>query len=75
MEKILKEIQELKTQQIMFNNLMLENGKQNEMIFTVLKELLTELREEKGKDGLKDVFKDILIKLDILIEKLNELEV
>lgn len=74
MEEILQEIQELKTQQLAFNNLMLENGKQNEMIFAVLKELLSELREEKGKDGLKDVVENILVKLDVLIEKLDGFE-
>jgi DNA replication protein DnaC len=74
MEKILKEIEELKTRQLTFNNLMLENGKQNEMIFVVLKELLSELREEKEKGSLKEVIENILKKLDILIEKLDELE-
>lgn len=74
MEEILQEIQELKTQQLAFNNLMLENGKQNEMILVVLKELLSELGEEKGKDGLKDVVENILAKLDVLIEKLNDPE-
>lgn len=74
MEKILKEIQELKIQQLAFNNLMLENGKQNEMIFTVLKELLLELREEKKKGGLQEIIESILLKLDVLIGKLDELE-
>jgi hypothetical protein len=74
MEEILQEIKELKTQQLAFNNMMLENGKQNEMIFVVLKELLSELREEKGKDGLKDAIENILAKLEVLIGKLDELE-
>lgn len=74
MEEILQEIKELKTQQLAFNNMMLENGKQNEMIFVVLKELLSELREEKGKDSLKDAIENILAKLEVLIGKLDELE-
>ncbi len=74
MEKILKEIQELKTQQLTFNNLMLENGKGNEMILVVLKELLSELREEKSKGGLEKTIESILVKLDVLIGKLDVLE-
>lgn len=74
MEKILKEIQELKTQQLAFNSLILENGKQNEMIFVILKELLSELREEKEKGSLKEVIDNILRKLDVLIGKLDALE-
>jgi hypothetical protein len=74
MNEILQEIQELKTQQLAFNNMMLENGKQNEMIFAVLKELLSELQKEKGKDGLKEVVENILVKLDVLIGKLDGVE-
>ena len=40
MEEILKEIQTRKIQQFVFNNLMIENGKQSEMLYVVLKELL-----------------------------------
>lgn len=74
MEKFFKEIQELKTQQLAFNNMILENGKQNELILMVLKELLSELREEKEKGSLKEVIENILLKLDVLIGKLDELE-
>ena len=71
MEKILKEIQALKTQQLSFNNMMLENGKQNELIFVVLKELLSELKEGKEKGGLVEIIESILVKLDVLIGKLD----
>ena len=54
MEEILKEIRALKTQQFAFNNLILENGKQNDIIYVVLKELLSELREEKKKVEWKE---------------------
>ena len=74
MEEILKEIQALKTQQFAFNNLMLENGKQNDLVYVILKELLFELREEKKKGGLEEIIESILMKLDILIEKLDRLE-
>ena len=72
MEEILEEIQILKTQQLAFNNLMIENGKQNDMIFVVLKELLSELREEKKNGGVVEIIESILLKLDVLIEKLDE---
>ena len=71
MDEILKEIRELKTEQMAFNNLMLENGKQNEMIFVVLKELLVELKEEKKNGGLEDIIEGILCKLDVLIGRLD----
>ena len=74
MNEVLKEIHEIKTQQLAFNNSMLENGKQNEMILIVLKELLSELREEKEKGSLKEVVENILKKLDVLIGKLDELQ-
>ena len=74
MEEILKEIQVLKAQQLAFNNLMLENGKQNDIIYVVLKELLSELREEKKKSGLEDIVESILLKLDVLIGKLDQIE-
>ncbi len=74
MEEVLKEIQELKTQQFAFNNLMIENGKQSEMLYIVLKELLSELREEKKKGGLEDIIENILLKLDVLIGKLDGIE-
>ncbi len=74
MEEILKEIQALKTQQLVFNNLMLENGKQNDIIYVVLKELLSELRDEKKKGGLEKIIESILLKLDVLIGKLDVLE-
>jgi len=74
MEKILKEIQALKTQQLSFNNMMLENEKQNELIFVVLKELLLELKEEKEKDGLNKIIEGILLKLDVLMMKLDDIE-
>ena len=74
MEEILKEIQALKTQQLAFNNLMLENGKQNDIIYVVLKELLSELREEKKKGGLEEIIESILLKLNLLIEKLDGIE-
>ena len=70
MEKILKEIQILKTQQLSFNNMMIETGKQNEMILVVLKELLSDLREENNKGGLEEMLESILKKLDALIGKL-----
>lgn len=71
MEEILQEIHEFKTQQLAFNNLMLENSKQNEMILIVLKELLKELQEEKAQEGFRDVVENILVKLDVLIEKFD----
>jgi hypothetical protein len=74
MDEILKEIREFKTQQLVFSNLMLENGKQNEMILVVLKELLSELMKEKENGSLKEVIEDILVKLDVLIEKLDKFE-
>ncbi len=74
MEEILKEIQTLKTQQFTFNNLMIENGKQSEMLYLVLKELLSELREEKKKGGLEEIIESILLKLDVLIGKLDGFE-
>lgn len=74
MNEVLKEIHEIKTQQLAFHNMMLENGKQNEMILAVLKELLSELREEKEKGSLKEVVENILKKLDVLIGKLDELQ-
>ena len=74
MEEILKEILALKTQQLAFNNLMLENGKQNDIIYVVLKELLSELREEKKKGGLEEIIESILMKLDVLIVKLDNLK-
>lgn len=74
MEEILKEIQALKTQQFAFNNLMLENGKQKDLIYVVLKELLLELREEKKKGGLEEIIESILLKLDVLIVKLDKVE-
>jgi len=74
MEEILKEIKALKTQQFAFNNLMIDNGKQNDMIYVVLKELLLELKEEKKKDGLNQIMESILLKLDVLIGKLDEIE-
>lgn len=74
MEQILKEIQALKTQQFAFNNLMLENGKQNDLVYVVLKELLFELREEKKKGGLEEIIESMLRKLDILIGKLDNIE-
>jgi hypothetical protein len=73
MEKILKEIQALKTQQLSFNNMMLENEKQNELIFVVLNELLSELKEEKEKGGLEEIIESILLKLDVLIVKLENI--
>ena len=74
MEEILKEIQALKTRQLAFNNLILENGKQNDMIYVILRELLLELREEKKKAGLKEIIESILLKLDVLIGKLDGIE-
>ena len=74
MDEILKEIQALKIQQLAFNNLMLENGKQNDMIYVILRELLLELREEKKKAGLKEIIESILLKLDVLIGKLDGIE-
>ncbi len=74
MEEILKEIRALKTQQFAFNNLILENGKQNDLIYVVLKELLLELREEKKKGGLEEIIESILLKLDVLIGKLDDFE-
>jgi len=74
MEEILKEILALKTQQLAFNNLILENGKQNDMIYVILRELLLELREEKKKAGLKEIIESILLKLDVLIGKLDGIE-
>ncbi|MCF6243877.1 MAG: hypothetical protein L3J43_02440 [Sulfurovum sp.] len=71
MEEILKEIQAVKTQQLAFNNLMIENGKQGDLIYVVLKELLLELREEKKKSGLNEIMEKILLKLDVLIGKLD----
>jgi len=73
MEELLKEIQLIKTQQFAFNNLMLESTKQNDMVYVVLKELLLELREEKKKDGLNKIMEGILLKLDVLIGKLDEI--
>jgi len=72
MEEILKEIKTLKTQQFAFNNLMIDNGKQNDMICVVLKELLLELKEEKKKDGLNKIMESVLLKLDVLIVKLDD---
>ena len=73
MDEIIREIQELKIQQIEFNNLMLENGKQNEMIFVVLRDLLSELRgakeQEQGRE--EEILEGILEKLEVLIEKLD----
>jgi len=71
MEEILKEIQSLKTQQFAFNNLIIDNVKQNDMIYVVLKELLIELKEEKKKGGLEKIIEGILLKLDVLIGKLD----
>ena len=74
MEEILREIQVLKTQQLAFNNLMLENGKQSDLVYVILKELLSELREEKKKGGLEEIIENILLKLDVLIGKLDGIE-
>ena len=71
MNEILKEIQELKIQQIALSNLMIEQGKQNEMVLTVLKNLLSELIEEQEKSKEEEVLEGILEKLEILIEKLD----
>jgi len=73
MDEIIREIQELKIQQIEFNNLMLENGKQNEMIFVVLRDLLSELRgaKEKEQGREEEILEGILEKLEVLIEKLD----
>ena len=73
MDEIIREIQELKMQQIAFNNLMLENGKQNEMVFVVLKELLTELRKEKEQGREEEILEGILERLEVLIEKLDSI--
>ncbi len=75
MEEIIEEIQALKIQQLAFNNLMLENGKQNDIIYVVLKELLSELREEKKKGGLEEIIESILLKLDVLIVKLDGFQI
>jgi len=40
----------------------------------VLKELLSELREEKKKGGLEEIIESILLKLDVLIGKLDDIE-
>jgi hypothetical protein len=72
MEEILKEIQTIKTQQLAFNNRIIENGKQNEMILVVLRELLSDLREEdKEKGGQEEIIEGILMRLDVLIDKLD----
>ncbi|OQX75568.1 MAG: hypothetical protein B6D54_05645 [Epsilonproteobacteria bacterium 4484_65] len=66
MDELLKEIQELKTEQMAFNNLLFESGKQNEMIFVVLKELLAELREGKSSGELEEILGGILEGLEVL---------
>ena len=71
MDDILKEIQELKRQQIAFNNLMIETRKQNDMIFVILRDLLSELRGAKEKSSEEEVLEGILERLEVLIEKLN----
>jgi hypothetical protein len=75
MEEILKEIQTIKTQQLAFNNRIIENGKQNEMILVVLRELLSDLREEdKEKGGQEEIIEGILMRLDVLIGKLDSIQ-
>ena len=74
MEKLLKEIQTIKTQQLSFNNLMIENTKQSEIIHIVLRELLMELKAEKKEDGLQKVMENIMLKLDVLIGKLDNIK-
>jgi len=71
MDDILKEIQELKRQQIAFNNLMIEAGKQNDMVFVILRDLLSELRGAKEKSSEEEVLEGVLERLEVLIEKLN----
>ena len=71
MEKLLKEIETIKTQQFAFNNLMIENTKQSEIIHVVLRELLMELKAEKKEDELQKVMENIMLKLDVLIGKLD----
>ena len=73
MEEILQEIRGMKTQQLAFNNLIVENGKQNEMILTVLREMLSEL-QNKEQDSLDEAIEKILGKLDVLIVKLSGLK-
>jgi len=74
MKDILKEIETIKTQQFAFNNLMVENTKQSEIIHVVLKELLIELRKEKKKGRAEEIIESILLKLDIMIGKLDKLK-
>jgi len=74
MDSILQEIQAIKTQQLSLSNSVIENGKQNEMILAVLKELLSELREEKDEAGLKGLLEGVLVRLDIMIDKLELVE-
>ena len=74
MDSILQEIQAIKTQQLSLSNSVIENGKQNEMILAVLKELLSELREEKDEAGLKEVLEGVLMRLDIVIKKLDKID-
>jgi hypothetical protein len=71
MDRVIQEIQAIKTQQLSLSNRVIENGKQNEMILAVLKELLSELREEKDEEGLKEVLEGVLVRLDIMIDKLE----
>jgi acid stress-induced BolA-like protein IbaG/YrbA len=73
MSDILKEIQEIKTQQLVFNNLMIENAKQNEMISSVLQELLSELQITQEGDGFEELVEAILVKLDNLLMKLDNI--
>ena len=53
MDEILNELQKIKTQQLALNNLILEQAKQNEMIFVVLKKLLVAWETKKNRD--KDI--------------------
>jgi hypothetical protein len=74
MDEVIREIQAIKTQQLSLSNSVIENGKQNEMILAVLKELLSELREEKDEAALKGVLEEVLMRLDIMIDKLELVE-
>jgi hypothetical protein len=74
MDEIIREIQAIKTQQLSLSNSVIENGKKNEMILAVLKELLSELREEKDEAGLKGLLEGVLMRLDIVIKKLDKID-
>ncbi len=72
MERILEEIGELKALQKATNNLVIENGKRDEMILLLLREILREANAPEGSDDVSHALKQVIRRLDSIVRLLSE---